>query len=167
MKMDQNNMRPFKGLFVSLLIRKLCFLSFLFLSVNSAALDDGTWTYELDGDSAEVTGCSGTCFTELVIPNSIAGKNVTSIGRSSFNRNQLTSITIPDSVTSIGGSAFADNQLISVVIPNSVTIIEGGAFRRNQLTGVAIPDSVISIGNDAFAQNIETENGAWKSGRTV
>ncbi len=40
MKMDQNNMLPFKGLFLGLLIRKLCFLSFLLLSVNSAALDD-------------------------------------------------------------------------------------------------------------------------------
>ena len=57
--MDQNNMRPFRALFAGLLIRKLCFLSFLFLSVNSAALDDGTWTYELDGDSVKLLAALG------------------------------------------------------------------------------------------------------------
>ena len=36
--------------------------------------------YELNGDSVTVTGCSGTCPTDLVIPNTIAGKSVTRIG---------------------------------------------------------------------------------------
>ncbi len=76
--MDKNNMWLFRTLFTGLLIRKLCFLSFLFLSVNSAALDDGTWTYELDGDSVTVTGCHIACPNgSLIIPNIIAGKSVT------------------------------------------------------------------------------------------
>ena len=58
MKMDQNNMRLFRTSFTGLLIRKLCFLSFLFFSVNSVALNDGTWTYEIDVDNVEITGCS-------------------------------------------------------------------------------------------------------------
>ena len=136
MKMDQSNMRPFKGLFLSLLIRKLCFLSFLFLSVNSAALNDGTWTYELNGDNVEVTGCAGTCPTDLVIPNTIAGKSVTSIGNYAFHfvgKNQLTSVTIPDSVTRIGKEAFWGNRLTNVTIPDSVTKIKKSAFSSNQL----------------------------------
>ena len=85
MKMDQNNMWPFGALFRGSLIRNLCFLSFLFLSVNSVALDDGTWTYELDGDNVEVTGCAGTCPTDLVVPATIVGKSVTSIGNYAFD----------------------------------------------------------------------------------
>ena len=46
-----------------------------------------------------------------------------------YERNDLTSITIPNSVTSIGGSAFA---------------------YCTSLTSITIPDSVRSIGNYAF-----------------
>ena len=161
MKMDQSNMRFFKGLFAGLLIRKLCFLSFLFLSGNSVALDDGTWTYELKGDNVEVTGCAGGCLQELVIPNTIAGENVISIGESAFSSKQLTSVTIPDSVAIIGSYAFANNYLTSINIPDSVINIGREAFARNRLTNVSIPDSVTSIGVRAFGYNIEGDNGVF------
>jgi hypothetical protein len=70
-----------------------------------------------------------------------------------FFKNQLTSVTIPDSVTSIGSFAFAENQLTTVTIPDSVTSIGEGAFLKNQLTSVTIPNSVKTIGGRAFANN--------------
>ncbi|MDG1819764.1 MAG: leucine-rich repeat domain-containing protein, partial [Porticoccaceae bacterium] len=151
--MDENSMRLFGASFIGSVIRKLCFLSFLFLSVNSIALDDGTWTYELNADGVTVTGCSGTCPTDLVIPNTIAGKSVTSIDDHAFAFNQLNSVTIPNSVTSIGWWAFSDNQLTSVMIPDSVTSIGKYTYQNNHLTSVTIPDSVTSIGSGAFRDN--------------
>ena len=120
---------------------------------SGAASPGVDFDYELNGDSVTVTGCSGTCPTDLVIPSTIAGKSVTSIGNSAFRENQLTSVTIPDSVTSIGDNAFWFNQLTSVTIPDSVTSIGGYAFYGNQLTSVTIPNSVTSIGDGAFYGN--------------
>jgi hypothetical protein len=33
------------------------------------ALDNGTWTYNLDGKNITITGYFGTCSSELIIPN--------------------------------------------------------------------------------------------------
>jgi energy-converting hydrogenase Eha subunit A len=74
--------------------------------------------------------------TDIKIPQQVQGKPVTSIGADAFSRNQLTSITIPNSVTSIGQEAFADNDLTSISLPDSVTFVGFGAFRGNPLVNV-------------------------------
>ena len=85
-------------------------LSLSTLTVNSAADDDGTWTYSLSGDEAIVTGCVASCPEDLVIPAIINGYNVVHIGRSAFFEYRLTSVIIPNGVRSIGYEAFANNQ---------------------------------------------------------
>ena len=108
------------------------------------ALDDGT---------VQITDCETGAET-VVIPDTIDGKSVTSIGFSAFSYcDSLTSITIPDSVTSIGGYAFWNcTSLKSIKIPNSVTSIGGSAFSScTSLTSITIPDSVTSIGDYAFS----------------
>jgi hypothetical protein len=152
-KMDQNNMWPFKGLFAGLLIRKLCFLSFLFFSVNSVALDDGTWTYELNGDQVEITGCLETCPPDLVIPSSISGRNVTRIGDEAFFKSQISSVSIPGSINYIGSLAFRETPLTNVTIPEGVVAIESQAFINSQLTNITLPNSLISIAGAAFSGN--------------
>ena len=66
----------------------------------------------------------------IVIPDKINGKSVTSIGEGAFMYcPSLTSITIPNSVTSIGDNAFRScTNLTSITIPNSVTRIGAYAF---------------------------------------
>jgi len=119
-----------------------------------AASNTITDYYDTEGN---VTGAPA-CTKDVDIPSSIGGVEVTSIGNSAFESNQLTSVTIPDSVTSIGNGAFSYNQLTSVTIPDSVTSIGDSAFAYNQLTSVTIPDSVTTIGEGAFGANNPTHS---------
>ena len=111
--------------------------------------------YEIEGDTVTITydfsfkKPSG----KLVIPATIEGKTVTSIGYMAFaGCTSLTSITIPDGVTSIDRAAFWHcASLTSIKIPDSVTSIGGRAFHEcKNLTSITIPDSVTSIGRSAF-----------------
>jgi hypothetical protein len=112
--------------------------------------------YKITSDSVTITGCDNNASGELVIPDTIKGKPVTTIGKMAFFRNgisrSLTSITIPDSVTSIEEKAFyLCSSLTSIAIPDGVTTIERDAFSRcRSLTSITIPDSVTSIGENAF-----------------
>ena len=108
-----------------------------------ALLDDGT---------VEITGYNGKA-EKLTIPDTLAGKKVTSIGDMAFHwRSSLTSISIPNSVTSIGDYAFSwCKSLTSITIPDSVTSIGDWAFSScTSLTSITIPDSVTFIGDSAF-----------------
>ncbi|MCX5972798.1 MAG: leucine-rich repeat domain-containing protein [Chloroflexi bacterium] len=123
---------------------------------GARALSDAGFEYIGNDGAATVTGCTVTCPATLVIPDTLGGNSVTSIGNYAFYNNALTSVTIPNSVTTIGDFAFEANALTSVTIPNSVTSIGTGAFYNNALTSVTIGNSVTSIGYGAFSSNALT-----------
>ena len=90
----------------------------------------------------------GQPFTSVTIPNS-----VTNIGAYAFEAcSSLTSVTIPDSVTSLGEQAFVScSVLTNVIIGNGVTGIAESTFEDcERLATVAIGGSVTNIGNLAF-----------------
>ena len=120
---------------------------------------NGEWT---------VSAYTGTA-TDVVIPKSYKGKNVTSIGNYAFySCSSLASITIPDSVTSIGEDAFYYcPSLASVNYLGEVEQwcnISLNGFKANPLyngaklylngtlvTDLVIPDTVMEIKDYAFA----------------
>ncbi len=110
--------------------------------------------YEIKGGKVTITGCDYGASGKLVIPATIEGNPVTSIGNEAFLAcTSLTSITIGNGVTSIGTAAFYRcGGVKSITIPDSVTSIGDGAFANcTSLTSITIPDGVTSIGHAAFA----------------
>ena len=85
-----------------------------------------------------------------MIPYTIAGNPVTSIGYEAFR--DCTGLTIPESVTRIEKETFYGcRSLTGITIPDSVTSIGGYAFYScESLASIAIPDGVTSIGSYAF-----------------
>ena len=121
-----------------------------------ALLDDGT---------VEITGYSGDA-EELIIPDTLAGKKVTSIGDKAFAiHNSLFSVTIPDSVTQIGVNPFAYcDTLRSISISPEhpyFSAIDGVLFRKadkcllsypvgRQSVTYNIPQGITAIESSAF-----------------
>jgi alpha-tubulin suppressor-like RCC1 family protein len=137
--------------------------------------DNEVFRYKVLGDGAQIVGCSGTCLSDLIIPDSIDGHVVTSIGAEAFRGagiasldlpdsivdikyaafmvNALTKVEIPSSVAEIGHEAFSSNQITSLSIPGNVAWIYSGAFKHNQLINLDLHDGIRFIGNTAFWDN--------------
>jgi BspA type Leucine rich repeat region (6 copies) len=112
-------------------------------------LAQAQFNYTTNNGTITITGHTGPD-GEVVIPPTINGLPVTSIGyRAFYGRTDLTSVTIPNSVTDIGGHAFNGcTGLTSVAIPNSVIKIGFSAF-----FGCTRVTSSVTIGNSVT--NIE------------
>ena len=113
----------------------------------------GDLTYTTTNGKVTITDCDNVANGELVIPDTIEGNPVISIGDNAFGDcENLTSITIPESVTSIGIRAFwSCTSLASIMIPESVTTIDDNAFAFcSKLTNVSIPGGVTLVGKGAF-----------------
>jgi hypothetical protein len=117
-----------------------------------AFVPTNTFIYLVTNNTITITGYTGTN-TAVIIPDTINGLPVTSIGNYAFEGQlNVTSVTIPDSVTSIGPRAFLGSGLTSLAIGNGVTNIGAGAFAFcSSLTNVTVSSSVAGIGGSAFA----------------
>ena len=127
----------------------------LIVTCNSGDLCRLNWT-TINGE-VTITDCDPSATGELVIPDTIEGDPVTSIGEFAFWRNTgLTRVIIPNGVTNIGYEAFSGcNSLTEMTIPDSVTSIGGSAFLNcTSLTSITIPDSVTSIGIDGISLGV-------------
>ena len=84
----------------------LSFFLFASLTLYAADLSDLTWT--TTNGEVTITDCDEAATGELIIPDTIEGNPVTSIGDEAFSRCWgLTNITISNGVSSIGSSAFS------------------------------------------------------------
>lgn len=106
--------------------------------------------FDFDASSGTIKKYKGTA-TDVVIPEKINGKSVTTIGKQAFGRKKLTSVVIPEGVESIGEGAFINNLLTTIKLPSTVKKIDSMAFAANaKLKEINFPDSLKTIGDSIF-----------------
>jgi len=140
------------------------------VEVVSKTTDSASFTYTNNGDgTATITGYTGA-ETELTIPASIDGLNVTVIGSSVFENNEtITNVVIPEGVATIGQYAFWQCwNLQSVSLPETLTTIEDYAFSFcSSLTELTIPAATTSIGAAFYGMptsiTVDGANTAYKT----
>ena len=124
----------------------------LLLVLALPAAVQAQYNFTTNNGAITITGYTGPSGA-VIIPGTINGLPVTSIGIQAFYENaSLTSVTIPGNVASIGPFAFLFcTGLTNATIANGVTSIGDYAFQGCNLTGVTIPASVTNVGYAPFA----------------
>jgi hypothetical protein len=135
---------------ISRRLMPFCLLWVVLLAMPAAVQAQFNLTTNGDG-SINISGYAGSGGT-VIIPSTIFGLPVTSIGQGAFQNSSVTSVTIPDSVISLGQSAFFnDTALTSINIGNGVASIQDSTFNSDPaLKNVTIGNAVTSIGYFAF-----------------
>ena len=106
--------------------------------------------FDFDASSGTIKKYKGTD-TDVVIPEKINGKAVTTIGKGAFGRKKLTSVVIPEGVKTIDQGAFSANSLTTIKLPSTVKQIERLAFGANKnLSKVELNEGLEYIGQQAF-----------------
>ncbi|MBQ4568982.1 MAG: leucine-rich repeat protein [Ruminococcus sp.] len=117
-------------------------------SVYSKKLPDDTYT-----KYAHIIKYNGT-ETNVVVPDTLGGLPVWSIGSSAFGNNaDLESVVIPNGVEELGGYAFSGcTSLTDVSLPDSLIIVDSAAFEKcTSLSDIVIPNSVTKLGGGVFS----------------
>ena len=96
--------------------------------------------------------------TDLVIPGTLGGNEVASIGKEAFKGNQtITSVTISEGITSIGYSAFENcTKVVKVSIPSTITEWVEETYNNNAFKGctglkeLELAEGLTILGQGAF-----------------
>lgn len=132
------------------LFQSVLFLLFLTCTPN---LLHAQFTYTTNDNTITITAYTGNG-GNVVIPSSINGFPVTSLGFEAFGQSPsfLIGVTIPDTITNIGRSAFVYcNLLTNVNMSTNVVTIGDFAFVHCwTLRRLTLPDTVVSLGAYAF-----------------
>src|SRR4051812_3336456 len=132
---------------------KLWFFLWTFVAyAANGLLQAEDYTYTTNNGAITITGYIGSEAT-VVVPASINGLPVSTIGTSAFNgRAVLCDLTLPASIRVIADNAFSSCfSLTNVSLAEGVVTIDRGAFESCfRLSQLAIPNSVTNIADFAF-----------------
>jgi hypothetical protein len=134
-----------------------------------SAATSGKFTYTDNGTSITITDYPDAETGAVVIPGTIAGKPVTSIGANAFRScTLLTSVSIPNSLTSIGNESFwGCTGLTSVSIGSGVTSIGDYAFYGcSGLTRADFLGNAPIMGSSVFAYAASSFTVYYQPGKT-
>lgn len=131
-------------LFILLLLSAFLCLACASAEEAPAEYHSGKYVYILLEDGTAEIVFLDENVTELVIPDTLDGYTVSSIGDDAFSyHDSLTAVTIPDSVTAIGDCAFSGcSSITEFVIPDTVVSIGANPFMDcHALTKISVsPD---------------------------
>ena len=123
---------------------------------TSYQLQSGDYYYELMPDNSVKIDLYAGSDTELVLPDNIDGKKVSTLGTKMFFnsniRDSITKVVVPEGVTDIDVAAFFGcSSLNEVSLPSTLQEIRYGAFYNcAALSNITIPASLTKIGAGAF-----------------
>lgn len=152
----------------------LCILTFGGCSqekeAESTTIQD-PYTYRIVDKGVQITKSHLTDQTEIIVPDTIAGYPVISIGDEAFYQHTITkSIILPDCILEIGNAAFYRcYSLLEIYIPKSVERMGPNPFFRCS----SLENIFVDTGNQYFSDiggvlfgNDETEMLSYPEGRT-
>jgi len=101
---------------------------------------------------------SNTNEKNIIIPSSLDGQVITSIGENAFSLKYLIAVKLPSTIDSIGKLSFYYNNLDEISIPKSVVFIGENAFGSNNVTDMMLPKPEIDgfgfmYWNDTILEN--------------
>lgn len=147
--------------FILTLVMVICVITSVPVTVSAASESDFLFILNSDGESYSVHFAYSTISGDIVIPATYEGLPVTAIADWGFSdRENITSVTIPDSVTSIGEYAFLRcTSLKSVAMGNGITSIGEYAFEKcTRLVSVEFSDNLTNTGNYVFLDCISLKS---------
>lgn len=146
----KSSIKQLTSIFLSVAI----ILPFFNIKIEAASVaTEGDWQYTINNNYATITKYIGSDGVSIVVPDTLGGKPVNSIGRVAIRSSNATSITIPDSVTTIADRAFTFFKVENISISQYVTSIDIRAFENcKALTSITI---------DANNPNYSNEDGVF------
>lgn len=129
------------------------------MSVPTPDYTDGDWGYNLFGSNATIVSYSGTVNGELVVPSTVGGYHVETVGKSVsssmpiMENSQITpgsSLVISEGIWSVNCGAFRSlsNFTGTLTLPSSVQVIRQVAFSGSGFTGtLTLPPNLTTIQN--------------------
>ncbi len=122
-------------------------------TAHATALSYSTFSYTIiskANKTCKITGCTET--NDVVIPSSINGYKVVTLGEGAFEDSDIDSIEIPSTVKTIEKRCFGYTTFLKrVTIKSGLTTIGEYAFENSGITSIILPDTVTTIGDSAFS----------------
>jgi BspA type Leucine rich repeat region (6 copies) len=119
--------------------RHLVQVCLLWVVVLLPSVVKAQFTFTTNNGAITITGYIGYSIDVVVIPASINGYPVTSIGsRAFYFKQDVKKVVIPDTITNIGDYAFYYNSsLTNINIPSGVSLIADYVFSYCNLTNIS------------------------------
>ena len=159
---------------ILLVVVAIAIVTILTPRTYASTTEDGLFNYTVNYDNTvTITGCNNIGITDITIPSTIDGYQVTSIATGTFSASSAVTVYIPSSILNIEDEAFQlCNSLVSINVDeqNSKYSSEDGILFDKDKSKIIrypqvkegnsyiIPDSVVSVEAGAFYKCTSLKN---------